>query len=120
MDRDCSAVVIITTGTDTKAEDGVADPRDKVGLLGKRNAEGVTTPPDEHAAKLVLLAKPDPQNQAENDAKSHIKRLQDVATDLAIARLNKIELNGGGGWLVVRVTPPRGRDLAQSVGARSR
>ena len=77
-----------------ETEGGVVDPRDKVGLLGKRNAEGVTTPPDENAAKLVLLAKPGPQNQGESDAKLHVKRLQDVATDLATARLNKIELKG--------------------------
>ena len=73
----------------------VADPKDKGALLGKRNADGKITPPEEEqAAKLALLSKPEAQTQEENDKKAHVKRIIDVASDLATARLVKIELKG--------------------------
>ena len=73
----------------------VADPMDKVVLLGKRSADGHVSPPeDEQAAKLALLSKPEAQTQEETDTKARIKRITDVATDLATARLHKIELAG--------------------------
>jgi hypothetical protein len=63
---------------------------------GKRSADGApaTTPEDDDAAKLALLSKPDAQTQEEADTKAVVKRVINVAADLATARLAKIELAG--------------------------